>query len=571
MKKPSKMNLKSVRIRDSIPDVFFNLCSTANSPKALAAWIMFESGEYLQLVNLDIDPYARAYEGDVDRFRLDYQVVSFFKKFQGFDLDLDREALAFEKWLAAEQSCKVVNEKLRKMWNGTEVPFSVPVIEALCLAKRKIASILGDVNFDLLVEACRFGPGSDMSTCGGSTSAYDKFDNKGSVTPWVLSTIDDVFSEHIVQDFAHESDLVRGNRLSFVRKNAKIDRSICVEPRWNMFLQLGIGELISKRLAKFGVDLSDQSQNQVAASRAYVDRLSTIDLSSASDTVAKNLVVELLSCSDDAWLDLILSSRSPNSFYKGKWIVNEKISSMGNGYTFPLESLIFYSLAFAACRICNEDEYDIRVYGDDIIIPRGAYDTLQSILTDLGFLFNKEKSFKDGNFFESCGEDFFCGVNVRPVLVKRPVTSIVDAYALCNSIVDLGSLWGNPEFLDKRLLCIWRTVLNTIPNHLRFWGPREAGSGVLHTSFDKCRPQRARFGWEGWYLDALLFVPTRFKKNGWRGHLYSKLKSSVGSYPGVRDNEPQAEALGLFITRRDRGSWSRKRVYVRTYTDFSWA
>lgn len=533
---------------------FHQLCLLADSPFSLGCWLLFKNREFLQLVSVEVDQSLLSYVGRAYQFALDHQVASFLRKYRGFTLDIDKEQLAYEKFNAAEESCRVTNEKFRILWSGTEVPFSALAIDALRIASRKVRSILGNFNDDALRDSCRFGPGSDLSTKGSDTALYDKFSNSGSATPWVLGILDDVFSEDRIQDFAHECELVRGNRLSFVPKTALVHRSICVEPRWNMFIQLGIGTMIGDRLLRCGVDLRDQSRNQEAAQRAYFDGLATVDLSSASDTISKNLVLELLGDSD--WSDLIFKSRSPCTLYKDVWRQNEKISSMGNGYTFPLESLIFYGLAYAACCI-SESQEDIVVFGDDIILPRTAFDTFRILLTEFGFSVNEKKSFKEGNFFESCGADYYQGMNVRPIFLKDPVTSVMDAFKLANSIVQWGlRLSLLDEVCDPAVLPVWRSVINSIHKDLRLWGPINAGVGVLHVPFDKCRPQRARFGWEGWTFMAYSFSPVRIRGYNYEGHLFSKLFRDVDS--------------GDYVVRRSLGRWIRKRVYVPTYTGFCW-
>lgn len=544
---------------------FLHLCEAVDSPRSLACWMLYKYREYRQLVELEIDPLL--YDS-VESFEGDYLCSSFFLKYRDFDLDIDREERAFQKWLAAEDLCRATNDKFRRMLRGDSPLFSSQALQALSLAQQKIHSILGDIDRQFIASHSRFGPGSDASTSGDKTSTYHKFGNRGSVTPWALDTFSDYFGSYwddekelevpgsFVEDLVHESSLVLGNKLSFVPKNAKTDRAICTEPRWNVFIQLGIGDLIVKRLKRVGIDLKDQNPNREAASRAYDQGLATIDLSSASDTVSKNLVLELL---PEDWSDLIFKTRSPRTFYKGKWYLLEKVSSMGNGYTFPLESLIFYAFAYAACRLTDSDIGEIRVFGDDIIVPAKAYATLVDVLSQVGFQVNPEKSFCEGPFFESCGSDYFRGKNVRPIFLKERVSNVERAIRLANQIVEFARRSNRYRSFNSRYLAAYQCCVERIPRSHRLFGPLELSTGVIHAPFDICKPVKAcstfeRRGWEGYLV--LAFVPTAVKQLGsnYRGHLYSKLFQDI--------------ATGNGFYTRNFVRWKRKIVYVPTYSDF---
>jgi hypothetical protein len=582
---PTKVPVKGIE-----EDVFLHLCEAADSPRSLACWLLFKNREYRQLVELTIE---HGLYDDVAKFELDYLCTSFFSKFQDFDLGFDREERAFTKWLAAEESCRLTNEKFRGLWGGDSSLFSTPAHQALRLAERKIADLLGNLDVDFIVSHCRFGPGSDSSTRGDNTTAYHKYGSRGSVTPWVLSTYAELFGDRVrepirfddrsisyarvspkgiekslgsgrgvaderestdgsyVEDFVNESDLVRGNKLSFVPKNAKIDRAICTEPRWNIFLQLGIGDLIAQRLLLAGIDLQDQEPNREAASRAQRDGLATIDLSSASDTVSKNLVLALL---PEDWSDLIFKSRSPSTLYKGQWIKLEKVSSMGNGYTFPLESLIFYAFAYAATQMCGGDTTQIKVFGDDIIVESKVYRTLVEVLNEVGFQVNPDKSFSSGNFYESCGTDYFKGKNVRPIFLKEKVSNVERAIRLANQIVEFARRVCCYRLADPRIMVAYQRCVRRIPKSHRLFGPIGINAGVIHAPFDVCCPKRAPHGWEGYSLKA--FVPIPIKRDGFnaRGHLYSKLSKGTGT--------------GQAFITRNQVRWKRKIVYVPTYSDF---
>jgi hypothetical protein len=108
-----------------------------------------------------------------------------------------------------------------------------------------------------------------------------------------------------------------------------------------------------------------------------------------------------------------------------------KFSTMGSANTFPVESLIFLSIALAAVatkrgwrRLSPWDfqslEREVAVFGDDIVIPSDSRELFVRALEVLYFKVNEAKSFWTGKFRESCGVDSFDGVNVTPVYWKQP-------------------------------------------------------------------------------------------------------------------------------------------------------
>jgi len=109
--------------------------------------------------------------------------------------------------------------------------------------------------------------------------------------------------------------------------------------------------------------------------------------------------------------------RSPKTFFKGQWHVLEKFSSMGNGYTFELETVIFSAITAAVHEMVTGEaaklHQNVFVYGDDIICKTDVSLDVIAALRWFGFSLNERKSFVSGPFRESCGGDYFNGVPVR--------------------------------------------------------------------------------------------------------------------------------------------------------------
>jgi hypothetical protein len=497
-------------------------------------------------VRADPSGYSCAYA-----FADDYLVCSYLSKFPDFDLGINKEHAAFEKWREAEESCGHVNVFLRQEWAG-DSPYPPHVSHAFQRVRQKIRSIIGDSpNYDFIRASCRFGPGIDLSTSGAKHAAYNKFETPGSITPWALPVFAEIFSEDFREDLSNEAQLLMGNRLAFVPKNAKIFRSIGVECRWNIYLQLGVGEAMVHQLKlKTGIDLSDQTRNQRAAARAHRSGLATVDVKGASDSNAKNLILHLF---PEEWSDLLFKLRAPRTTYKGVEIPLEKVSSMGNGYTFPLETLIFYAMAVVAVESCGPFVGEICVYGDDIIVPRSAVRALIELLSYAGFSVNTDKTFTSGRFFESCGTDYLDGVNVRPFFQRKGLTEVFDMFTLANQL--LAYACRETDFADSKWKDLHEWVISKIPRRARLFGPRGT-SGVIHSSFDQCRPSRAGNGWEGWRFPS--WVPTALRRDGhdFYGHLYTKISADV-------DTGQQYVVPRNFV-------WRRRQAYVPTYREFQW-
>jgi hypothetical protein len=120
---------------------------------------------------------------------------------------------------------------------------------------------------------------------------------------------------------------------------------------------------------------------------------------------------------------------------------------MGNGFTFELESMIFYAIGLVVAEAdCGETD-DVSVYGDDVILPRKAVPRFVELCELLGFSINRSKSFFDGRFFESCGAHWFDGRDVKPFYLDKRIDTVPMCYGLHNRVMEYahrchGSDWG---------------------------------------------------------------------------------------------------------------------------------
>jgi hypothetical protein len=244
----------------------------------------------------------------------------------------------------------------------------------------------------------------------------------------------------------YKTSQVQGSKLSFVPKTSEISRTICTEPILNMFFQKGIGYVLERRLREVvGIDLSTQPQKNRSLCRigSLSGRFGTIDLSSASDSMSTSLVRQWFPDHIVRWLELTRCKQT--TLPDGRVVDLHMISSMGNAFTFPLQTIFFTSLVVGAYRALDRKiEYprgdtigNFAVFGDDIIVLKEAYNLVLRMLSFSGFSVNYDKSFNDGLFRESCGHDYYHGHNVRGVYIKKLLDD-QDCYSAFNRL----AFWG---------------------------------------------------------------------------------------------------------------------------------
>lgn len=413
-----------------IGEVFYALCKTVDTPVSLGSWLRYKYREFSQLVSAAVNPAD--YE-EPRSFARDYLVTEYLSKIRGLETGYDLKEIGLSKFKLAEEKNVSTNRRIRESRSAAP---AADVASVLHTAQRIIARVLGPLNEERIFSSSRWSPGATSTL----SRRHARVDRKMISLPiavtrralpyfrrelhadlhWCAAILN-VVPEGPFCFVQKVFGIVDENRVVTVPKNAKTDRVIAAEPTANIFLQKGVGSYIRRRLRSHGVDLDDQSVNQSMSRIAHAFSYATIDLSMASDTVSVELVYDLLPVE---WAIFLDDLRSPyGKLPDGSRVKYEKFSSMGNGYTFELESLIFIAL----CRAV-ESVLDVRspsfVYGDDIVTPRECWPLLKTSLEHCGFSANAEKTHADGLFFESCGKHFFGGIDVTPVYQKEIPTSL---------------------------------------------------------------------------------------------------------------------------------------------------
>lgn len=264
------------------------------------------------------------------------------------------------------------------------------------------------------------------------------------------------------------------------------------------------------RKHKIGYNLDSQStvNREMARIGSITSKIATIDVKTASDTIAYKPVEFLL---PPDWFKFCDALRATHTLYPcGTLHKNHKFSSMGNGFTFELESLLFFTLAYATCKVLKIDTKDelgqqiVYSFGDDIICPSACVGTLTKVLAYCGFTLNIEKSFTGlEKFRESCGSDYWDGGNIRPFYIREVPRNETDLIKLANAIKHYAFRRGSGCYFDIRLLPLWRSVTDVLrENHTHRIpiGPRELGDIVLWASVEEYGDQSGvvvPFRWSG--------------------------------------------------------------------------
>jgi hypothetical protein len=411
---------------------------------------------------------------------------SVFKKFE--DPNPEADAKAIEKFHAVNERMGAYKLVVESTWDEVAVQNVKTCLDRFLHPEGKL---LVD-SFKQIFESGETGPGASLSGRGGDF--YTKmFSSELTTTGLSLyaeyrANISDLQTWREAESLRFANllgpKLVDGNRLSLVPKNIDISRTICTEPTLNMWYQLGLGNIIRERLRQFfGIDLRFVADvNRHMARLGSIDMsgprsFSTIDLESASDSISLTLVDELF----PQWFSSLLKYlRSPVSrLPDGSALPLNMVSTMGNGFTFPLQTLLFSAVVSAVyeekgipLNRVNSKDPNWSVFGDDIIVRSDAYDRVIHLLGLLGFRVNAEKSFNKGPFRESCGCDFFKGHMVRGAYLKHLSTS-QDTYVAFNKLVRWSA--RNEISLDTTLQYLLRKApFLGVP----FWESDDAGFKV---------------------------------------------------------------------------------------------
>lgn len=462
-------------------------------------------------LNKPIDGMNPTISLSLQELRSRYQLAALLKKFSGSDDDELAETHAKTKFILAEAACSSYNR------GGYKKLLELENKPLLIYMRRFIHRVIGEMPLGSgILKWAKHGPGANLDTLDtGIVDSLKKYESwPYSVTQdcypyakfmietdqrWIGALQDDyrrrykipkhyplnleIFWERVLRIVGH-------NEIRFVPKTRLTKRSIAIEPALNLMLQLAVDGYIRSRLKRFGIDLNSQALNQELARQGSLDAsdesLVTIDLSAASDTISLKICELVL---PPLWYDFLFQLRSPFGVHKnGEVISYEKMSSMGNGSTFVLESLIFAAAIYAAGELTGlkpQFGKNAAVYGDDLIFSKKITKDVIRALNLCGFDVNENKSFVDGKVRESCGTDWVHGLDIRPIFLrKKPkfTPELFNDYNRIQRLLELHYGLDSESSVTLRLLASW------IPtSSANLVGPysNEDFYGYRHVRFEK--------------------------------------------------------------------------------------
>lgn len=314
-------------------------------------------------------------------------------------------------------------------------------------ARSIIARILGQApSLERIFDSCDYGNGASAALCRNEAQRQRKFEHGMCVTGGLLAFIHQVVKKECpawsallgaqkdtffvdrlgnTSFFPKALKRVSGAVLDFVPKTKDVDRIILKEPELNGFVQKGIGREIRRKLRQWrevvpdGIDLNTSGDLNSGLAKAGSEHglIATVDAERASDSITLVLCEFLL---PEKWYNLLCAARSPYAIINGKHHHLAMMSGMGNGFTFELESVIFYAIGLACAKRSKIAfaEQMVSIHGDDLTIPADVMWHVTAAYKAAGIRVNKGKSFSQGPFRESCGGHFFNGRSVKPFYVK---------------------------------------------------------------------------------------------------------------------------------------------------------
>jgi len=355
-----------------------------------------------------------------------FQLQSLLKRYR-FKQDLftedDLELAAIRSFLLNQDRLAALSEP------------SVPTRALLLRARFICQSILGEYSEDRMVECCSMGSRATLGVPLARACEGEKWSLPLSGTPaehtWFAGYLlqDAPAAKYVAELTSQEASpsachVVDALTLSLVPKTFKSLRSIVPNTTIGSFRSKGLGKVIMERLKEAGYNIRtlQQRHRELAREASVTGQLVTADQRAASDNITTWLCSSVL---PERWFRELSLGRAKHLDLGPVRVELNTFALMGIGFTFPLQTLIFLCLLRAiADTYLPGRRLTISVYGDDMIYDRALHPYVVQVFPRLGLQLNADKTFCDGRFRESCGGDFYAGVDVRPF---NPMNGQTDA------------------------------------------------------------------------------------------------------------------------------------------------
>ena len=371
----------------------------------------------------------------------------------------------------------------------------------IAAARKHVRRILGEYDPDEHMEACRFG--NNAAVGHPSTRRYLDLKASGPLTgsaehiAWFKSQLK-LQKNYLLRDMLIESNpakdlddryvLCDSLKLTNVEKTFKARRSIMANTLLGGFYTYGLGKVMQHRLVGEGLNIRylQKRHRRMVLAMSKSLRLVTADLSSASDSFTIALVMALL---PRKWWQVVNLGRISKVEINNKLYRLESFMTMGIGFTFQLQTLLFYCL-LRGVEDCLGKRGFVSVYGDDLIYRTEIHPYVNQIFNDLGFLLNEDKTFVKESFRESCGADAYCGCDVRPFQPEGQSQLLSRKRYVCllyKTVNGLLERW-KPFEIPKTLNFLYSEILSIDPHLLQVPMKFPAYAGVRTSMIQGASP-----------------------------------------------------------------------------------
>jgi hypothetical protein len=356
---------------------------------------------------------------DVGRFKRTKQMESLVKKFR-----FDDDAYSDEELTQMGREA-YLDDQLRL---HQPLPLKSTGFAVLQRARLIAHRILGECPVDEVIEHVQFGRKSSI----GCPHALAYIDEKLSMLRAFTGTRETVkfFFGQVLPGDAILRRILKNHKIGTLKEqlNTTYLNLVEVPKTWKayrlitpltligLFFSYGVGRVVTSRLRDAGLDISTLQQRH----RKWVKTFSrtrshaTADLSAASDSITSELLNRIL---PRPWYRLVRKTFVRHLVIGDQRCSTASVLPMGNGATFPVETLVFYCIIKAIGELTGVKGI-YSVYGDDLIYPSKLHKYVVAVFPQLHLKLNLDKTFVNHPFRESCGADYYRGQDVRPYFIK---------------------------------------------------------------------------------------------------------------------------------------------------------
>lgn len=361
----------------------------------------------------------------VEVFKRYYQLEKFFSRYTARSdvfTPMEVESMTLES--LRKDTCYAA-QQLQNPW---KLSTTLIMREARRIAKQ----ILGPLDKERWFSLCRFGRRASKDVPRSNSYLHIKASFPISCSSPITSLFEDylggdtllgrVMGTRRMTTLDSRYNWYESLDLSLVPKKFDKLRPITPYTTVSCFLATGLGEYIRECLKdQAGLDLSrlQAIHREMVLEMSKNRQRVTTDMKAASTLITSRHVrtvlpyewYKILHKFHVSYLTHEVKDGSKNEVHI---IKSNTFGGMGCGFTFPLQTLIFYCVISAIRNLAFSGRGYVSVYGDDLIYSYKLHKYVLACFEDIGFVVNKNKTFADEFFRESCGEDAYHGVSVRP-------------------------------------------------------------------------------------------------------------------------------------------------------------